>query len=43
MMIIEVIPFANFREKIKLTKELKGKVTILDNLIMVERKAGLYD
>ena len=43
MLVIEVIPIKNnttkdFKEKIKLTKELKGKVEILDNCIMVTRK-----
>ena len=35
MLVVEVIPFTSFKEKIKLTKELKGKVEILDNCIMV--------
>ena len=40
MLVVEVIPIKNnrtkdFKEKIKLTKELKGKVEILDNCIMV--------
>ena len=38
MLVVEVIPFTSFKEKIKLTKELKGKVDILDNCIMVTRK-----
>ena len=43
MLVVEVIPIKNnrtedFKEKIKLTKELKGKVEILDNCIMVTRK-----
>ena len=42
MLVVEVIPIKNnrtkdFKEKIKLTKELKGKVEILDNCIMVSR------
>ena len=42
MLVVEVIPIKNNRtkdvkEKIKLTKELKGKVEILDNCIMVSR------
>ena len=40
MLVVEVIPIKNnrtkdFKEKIRLTKELKGKVEILDNCIMV--------
>ena len=40
MLVVEVIPIKNnrtkdFKEKIKLTKKLKGKVEILDNCIMV--------
>ena len=43
MLVVEVISITNnrtkdFKEKIKLTKELKGKVEILDNCIMVTRK-----
>ena len=43
MLVVEVIPIKNnrtqdFKEKIKLTKKLKGKVEILDNCIMVTRK-----
>ena len=43
MLVVEVIPIKNnrtkdFKEKIKLTKELKGKVEILDNCIMVTKK-----
>lgn len=43
MLVVEVIPIKNnrtkdFKEKIKLTKELKGKIEILDNCIMVTRK-----
>ena len=42
MLVVEVIPIKNnrtkdFKEKIKLTKELKGKVEILDNCIMVSQ------
>ena len=37
MLVVEVIPFISFKEKIKLTKELKGKIEILDNCIMVSR------
>ena len=42
MLVVDVIPIKNnrtkdFKEKIKLTKELKGKVEILDNCIMVTR------
>ena len=42
MLVVEVIPIKNNRtkkkkKKIKLTKELKGKVEILDNCIMVSR------
>ena len=42
MLVIEVIPFTSFKEKIRLTKELesyepKGKIEILDNCIMVTR------
>ena len=37
MLVIEVIPFTRFKEKIRLTKELKGKVEILDNCIMATR------
>ena len=51
MLVVEVIPIKNnrtkdFKEKIKLTKELKGKVEILDNCIMVTRnvkKGELYE
>ena len=40
MLVVEVIPIKNnrtkdFKEKIRLTKESKGKVEILDNCIMV--------
>ena len=43
MLVVEVISIKNnrtkdFKEKIKLTKELKGKIEILDNCIMVTRK-----
>ena len=43
MLVVEVIPIKNNRtkenkKKIKLTKELKEKVEILDNCIMVTRK-----
>ena len=38
MLVVEVIPFTSFKEKIRLTKELKGKVEILDKYIMVTRK-----
>ena len=37
MLVVEAIPFTSFKEKIRLTKELKGKVEILDNCIMVSR------
>ena len=42
MLVVEVIPIKNnrtkdFKEKIKLTKELKGKIEILDGCIMVSR------
>ena len=42
MLVVEVIPIKNnrtkdFKEKIRLTKELKGKIEILDNCIMVSR------
>ena len=42
MLVVEVIPFTSFKEKIRLTKELesyepKGKIEILDNCIMVSR------
>ena len=42
MLVVEVITIKNnrtkdFKEKIKLTKELKGKIEILDNCIMVSR------
>ena len=37
MLVVEVIPFISFKEKIRLTKELKGKIEILDNCIMVSR------
>ena len=40
MLVVEVIPFTSFKEKIRLTKELefnkpKGKIEILDGCIMV--------
>ena len=43
MLVVEVIPFTNFKEKIRLTKELesyesKGKIEILDGCIMITRK-----
>ena len=43
MLVVEVIPFTSFKEKIRLTKELgsyepKGKIEILDGCIMVTRK-----
>ena len=43
MLVVEVIPFTSFKEKIRLTKELgsyepKGKIEILDKYIMVTRK-----
>ena len=43
MLVVEAIPIKNnrtkdFKEKIKLTKELKGKVEILDGCIMITRK-----
>ena len=42
MLVVEVIPFISFKEKIRLTKELesyepKGKIEILDGCIMVSR------
>ena len=43
MLVVEVIPIKDynrtkdFKEKIKLTKELKGKVEILGNCIMVTK------
>ena len=42
MLVVEVIPFTSFKEKIRLTKELesyepKRKIEILDNCIMVSR------
>ena len=42
MLVVEVIPIKNnrtkdFKERIKLTKESKGKIEILDNCIMVSR------
>ena len=51
MLVVEVIPFTSFKEKIRLTKELesyepKGKIEILDNCIMVSRnvkRSGLYE
>ena len=43
MLVVEVIPFISFKEKIRLTKKIesyepKGKIEILDNCIMVTRK-----
>ena len=43
MLVVEVIPFTSFKEKIRLTKELefnnqKAKIEILDGCIMVTRK-----
>ena len=43
MLVIEVVPFTSFKEKIRLTKELesyepKAKIEILDRCIMVTRK-----
>lgn len=43
MLVVEVIPFTSFKEKIRLTKELesyepKGKIEILDECIMITRK-----
>ena len=43
MLVVEAIPFTSFKEKIRLTKELKsyepkGKIEILDGCIMVTRK-----
>ena len=43
MLVVEVIPFTSFKEKIRLTKELesyepKRKIEILDRCIMVTRK-----
>lgn len=51
MLVVEVIPIKNnrtkdFKEIIKLTKELKGKVEILDNCIMVTKnvkRSGSYE
>ena len=51
MLVVEVIPFISFKEKIRLTKKLesyepKGKIEILDNCIMVSRnvkRSGLYE
>ena len=37
MLVVEAIPFTSFKEKIRLTKESKGKIEILDNCIMVSR------
>lgn len=39
MLVIEVIPFSNFKEKVRLTKSLKGKIEIVGNLIILERRA----
>ena len=43
MLVVEVIPFTSFKEKIRLTKELesyepRGKIEILDKCIMITRK-----
>ena len=43
MLVVEAIPIKNnrtkdFKEKIRLTKELKGKIEILDECIMITRK-----
>ena len=43
MLVVEVIPFTSFKEKIRLTKELesykpKVKIEILDRCIMVTRE-----
>ena len=51
MLVVEVIPIMNnrtkdFKEIIKLTKELKGKIEILDNCIMVTKnvkRSGSYE
>ena len=48
MLVVEVIPIKNnrtkdFKEKIRLTKELKGKIEILDNCIMVSRNVKRSD
>ena len=51
MLVVEVIPIKNnrtkdFKEIIKLTKELKGKIEILDNCIMVTKnvkRSGSYE
>ena len=43
MLVVEVIPFISFKEKIRLTKKIesykpKRKIEILDRCIMVTRK-----
>ena len=48
MLVVEVILIKNnrtkdFKEKIKLTKELKGKIEILDGCIMVSRNVKRSD
>ena len=51
MLVVEVIPYTSFKEKIRLTKELevykpKRKIEILENCIMVTKnvkRSGSYE
>lgn len=51
MLVVEVIPFTSFKEKIRLTKELeyyepKAKIEILEECIMISRnvkRSELYE
>lgn len=43
MQVIEIIPFKNFKEKIKLVKELKlrkGRITVFESYIVSEYMEG---
>ena len=43
MRVVEIIPFKNFKEKIKLAKELelrKGKISVFENYIVSEYVEG---
>jgi hypothetical protein len=37
ILVVEVIPYRNFREKLRITKAARGKVTVESNYIIIER------
>jgi hypothetical protein len=37
IVVVEVIPYKSFRDKVRITRTAKGKVTVEKDYIMVER------